>query len=130
MKKIIFKNQSGQSLVLLLVFVMVAISITTVATFVIASNSLSATNYSQGLATKHMAETGAEIALVKILRDPAYTGETLVVDTGTVVISVSGSTVLTINSVATNGSFTKRVEVIAAYSNNVLTPTSWKDIAQ
>lgn len=119
---------SGQSLVLLLVFVMVAISITTVATFIIATNSVSATNFSQGVATKHMAESGIEVAMVKILRDPNYAGETLTVDTGTVVVTVTGIGTLTIDSTATNGDYVKRVEVIATYSNNVLTPTSWKEL--
>ena len=119
---------AGQSLVLLLIFVMIAISITAVATFVLSANSLAATTYSQGVATAHMAETGAEVALVKILRDQTYVGETLVIDEGTVVVTVSGTTNLTITATATNGNFTKTVEVLATYSNNVLTPTSWKEI--
>jgi len=120
--------QKGQTLVLLLVFVMVAIAITAAATFIIATNSLSATDVSQGLATKQMAEAGAEKALVSLLRDPNYRGETFNLDTGTVVASVSGTTTLTIDVAATNGNYTKRVEVKATYSNNVLTPVSWKDL--
>jgi hypothetical protein len=122
------KYQGGQTLVLLLVFVMVTIAITTAATFIIATNSLSTTAVSQGLVTKQMAETGAEKALLQLLRDPNYKGETFSVDSGTVVASVSGTTNLTIISTAVNGDFTKRVEVKATYSNNVLTPGSWKDI--
>jgi type II secretory pathway component PulK len=121
-------NQKGQTLILLLVFVMVAIAITTAAIFIIATNSLSATNVSQGLATKGMAEAGAEKALLALLRDPNYKGETFSLDTGTVTATVSGTTTLTIDVAATNGNYIKRVEVIATYSNNVLTPTSWKDL--
>jgi hypothetical protein len=120
--------QSGQTLVLLLVFVMVAIAITTAATFIIATNSLSATDVSQGLATRELAEAGAEKALISLLRDPNYRGETFVLDTGTVTASVSGTTTLTIVSSAVNGNYIKRVEVKATYSNNVLTPVSWKDL--
>ena len=120
--------QSGQTLVLLLVFVMVTIAITTSAIFIIATNSLSATSVSQGLTTKGMAETGAEKALLQLLRNPNYKGETFSLDTGTVTATVSGTTSLIIDSTAVNGNYTKRVEVRATYSNNVLTPTSWKDL--
>lgn len=121
------RYQRGQSLVLLLVFVMVAIAISTAAIFIIGTNSVSTTNVSQGLATKQMAEAGAEKALLAVLRDPSYRGETFSLDTGSVTATVSGTTTLTIDSTATNGDFIKRVEVIATYSNNVLTLVSWKD---
>jgi type II secretory pathway component PulK len=128
MSKNNFQYQKGQTLVLLLVFVMVTIAITTAAAFVIATNSLSATNVSLGLATKQMAEAGAEKALLALLRDPSYRGETFSLDTGSVTATVSGTTNLTIDVEAKNGDFVKRVEVTATYSNNVLTPVSWKDL--
>ncbi|MCX6704388.1 MAG: hypothetical protein NTZ07_02980 [Candidatus Woesebacteria bacterium] len=124
----IYNLQSGQTLVLLLVFVMITIAITTAATFIIATNSLSTTNVSQGLATRQMAEAGAEKALLQLLRNPNYKGETFSLDTGTVTASVSGTSTLTIDSTATNGNYVKRVEVKVSYSNNVLTPVSWKDL--
>lgn len=123
-----FKYQDGQTLVLLLVFVMMAIAITAAATVIIAVNSASTTNISLGIATKQMAETGAEKAILSVLRDPSYTGETFNLDTGTVFATVSGITILTIDSTAVNGEFTKEVEVIVNYGNNVLTPVSWKEI--
>jgi hypothetical protein len=123
----IYNLQSGQTLVLLLVFVMVTIAITTAATFIVATNSLSVTAVSQGIITKHMAETGAEKALLQLLRNPNYKGETFSLDTGTVMATVSGTTTLTVNVAAINGDYIKRVEVKAAYSNNVLTLISWKD---
>ncbi len=123
-----FKYEKGQTLVLLLVFVMIAIAITTAAAFIISVNSRAVTNESIGSATRAMAESGAEKALLKLIRDPAYKGEIFTLDTGTVTASVSGTTTFTIDSTAVNGEFTKTVEVIATYSNNVITPTSWKDI--
>lgn len=128
MSKKNYKYQEGQTLVLLLVFIMVTIAITTAATFIIATNSLSATAVSQGLATREMAEAGAEKALLGLIRDPNYKGETFSLDSGTVTATVSGTTTLTIDVAATNGDYVKRVEVRATYSNNVLTPVSWKDV--
>lgn len=120
--------QDGQTLVLLLVFVMIAIAITTAATFIIATNSKSATNVTLGLATRQMAEAGVENALLSLVRDPNFKGETFSLDTGEITSSVSGTTTLTVISTATNGDYVKRVEVKATYSNNVLTPVSWKDL--
>ena len=122
------KYQKGQTLVLLLVFTMVAIAITTAATFIIATNSKSATNITLGIATRQMAEAGIEKALIEIIRNPTYKGEIFNLDSGTVTASVSGTTNLTIISTAVNGDYTKKVEVKATYSDNVLTPVSWKDI--
>ncbi len=122
------KYQEGQTLVLLLVFVMMAIAITTAATFIIATNSKSATNVTLGLATRQMAEAGVENALLSLVRDPDFKGETFSLDMGTVTSSVSGTTIMNIISAATNGDYVKRVEVKATYSNNVLTPVSWKDL--
>ena len=122
------KYQKGQTLVLLLVFIMVAIAITTAATFIIATNSKSATNITLGIATRQMAEAGIEKALIEIIRNPTYKGEIFNLDSGTVTASVSGTTNLTIISTAVNGDYTKKVEVKATYSDNVLTPVSWKDI--
>ena len=123
-----YRHERGQTLVLLLVFVMMAIAITTAATFIIATNSTSTSNLSIGVTTKEMAETGVQKALLALLRDPTFKGETFNIDTGTVTSTVSGTTTLTIDSMAVNGDFIKRVEVVATYSNNVLTVGSWKDI--
>jgi Tfp pilus assembly major pilin PilA len=123
-----FKYQKGQTLVVLLVLVMVAIAIAGAATIIIATNSLSATTVFQGIATRQMAEAGAEKALLQLLRNPTYQGETFSLDTGSVTSTVSGTTTLTIDSTAINGVYVKAVELKATYSNNVLTPVSWKDL--
>ena len=120
--------QSGQTLVLLLVFVMIAIAITTAAAFVISTNSLAATNVSQGEVARQMAESGAEKALLGLVRDPNYKGESFSLNGGTVTSTVSGTLNLIIDSTATNSGYTRRVEVTATYSNNVLTPVTWKDL--
>lgn len=119
--------QKGQTLVLLLVFVMVAISVTTAAIFIISSNSRAVTGYTVGAATKLLADSGAEKAMLGIIRDPSYSGETFTEDTTTVTVTVTGTTTKTITSTAVNGDFTRVVEVIASNSDNVVTLVSWKD---
>ncbi|HKC05027.1 MAG TPA: hypothetical protein VKC54_04110 [Patescibacteria group bacterium] len=124
------KNQSGQALVMLLFFVIVGMIVATSATFIVATNSQAATTLGEGIIAKEMADSGIETAMLQILRtNDNYTGETININGGTVVITLSGATVKTIDSVATNGSFVKKVEVTVTYSNNVLgVPTSWKEV--
>lgn len=124
-------RDGGQALIMLLFFVLVGVAITTAATFIIASNSEAVTTLSEGIIAKEMADSGAETAMIGILRNSdTYSGETINnLNGGSVVVTVTGATSKTIDSVATNGNFVKKVEVTVTYSNNVLeTPSSWKEI--
>ena len=121
-------NQSGQTLVVLLFFIMVGITITVAAMIILSANSLAAAKIQQGEIARQEAEAGAENAYVKLLRDPGYTGETLQIGEDSVVISVSGSTTKTIDSTATSEGFVRKVEITASYVNNVLTPISWGEV--
>lgn len=125
-----FKNQKGQALVTLLIFILVAVSIAVAATLIVASNSLAATNLQEGIITKQMADSGVETAYLQILRNPGYVGETITgLNGGNVVVSVAWvGTTGTIVSTATNGTFVKRVESVVTNSQNVLIPISWNDI--
>lgn len=126
-----YKYQKGQTLIALLFFVLIGIIVTTAAAFILVSNSLSASKFSQGEVARQMAETGMENALLQLLRSKNYTGETLQniggVAGDNVTITVTGTTTKTIDSVATSGNFVRKIEVIAN-SDDVLTPTSWKEI--
>lgn len=123
------KNQSGQALIMLLFFVIVGLAVATSATFIVASNSQAVTTLSEGIIAKEMADSGIDAAMLGILRtNDAYTGETIDLNGGSLVVTVTGGATKTITSIATNGSFVKKVEVTVNYSNNVLgVPTSWKE---
>lgn len=123
------KNENGQSLILLLVFIVMAIAITTAATIIVGINSSSATNATIGISTKRLAESGAEKSLLALLRNPSYTGETFSLDGANITTVVTGTSPLTIDSTAVNGSVSKKVEVTATYTNNVLNIVSWKEIS-
>jgi hypothetical protein len=121
-------NQSGQTLVMLLAFMAMAIIMTTAATAVTLVNSQTSSKYSLGQEALRYAESGADNALQRLLRDPSYLGETLSVGTGTATITVSGSGTKTIVSEGVNGSFRRRVQVTATWASNVLTVTSWSEV--
>jgi 7-cyano-7-deazaguanine synthase in queuosine biosynthesis len=130
------RNQSGQSLVMLLFFVMVGIAVATASMAIISGNSLSATDVEQGEITRVMAETGVERAILQIIRnDGAYTGETLTNanipewdDGWKVDVTVTDGENLVIYSVATAGKYQRKVEVTATYVDNELILNTWKEI--
>ncbi len=121
-------KQSGQTLVMLLVFVIISITITSAATVVVIVNSLGSQKMQQSLNAFYAAESGVENALLRLLRDPNYSGETLTVGDGSATITVSGSSTKTINVTGINGNFQRRIEVVCGYVNNVLTVSSWKEV--
>jgi hypothetical protein len=120
--------QRGQALITLLFFMIIAITITSAAVVILLTNSVSAQKLEQGTVSYYTAESGAENALLRLLRDPNYTGETLTIDGTTVVATVTKSgSVYTITSSATFGNFKRTIQVVATYVGNILTATSWKE---
>ncbi len=126
--KIMKNKQKGQVLVTLLFFMVIAIIITSAAVVVIFINNLSGTSLQQGNLSYYVAESGIENALLRLLRDPNYPGETLTIGSGTAVISVTGVNPKIATATGTLGNFVRKIQVTANYTNNILTVTSWKEI--
>lgn len=122
------RKQSGQALVALLAFMATAVTLTTAATMVTVANVQSTSRYGLGQEALELAETGADNALLRLQRDPAYAGETLTLANGTATITVSGSSPKTITVVGKSGNFRRTVQVVAAVSGTVLTVTSWDEV--
>lgn len=120
--------KKGQTLVTLLIFMVIGITITTAAVMMAITNSQNVTKFQEGMIAFQVAESGAENAIIRLLRDPNYTGETLTVGTGTAVITVTGTTTKTITSSGTNGSYLRKVQIVVGYVNNVLTISSWQEV--
>ncbi len=121
------KKNSGQTLVSLMIFMVTAIIIITAAVAVTIINSKTTSKFYQGIVSYDLAETGIENAIIRLLRDPSYTGETLVLTGATIELLVSGSDPYTITSTATNGNFKRTIRATASYNNNALSISSWKE---
>jgi hypothetical protein len=121
-------NYSGQTLVLLLVFVVIAMLITTAVLTMTTINSGATDKVYQGTTALDIAESGAETAMIKIIRDPSYSGETVAIGNGEAVITVTGSNPKIITSKGDLNNFSRRVEVTVDFTNNIATVTSWKEI--
>lgn len=104
----------------------IAIIITTAAITATVTNALGTDKVYQSATTADVAESGAETAVIKLLRNPNYTGETLTVNGGTATINITGVNPKTITSKGVSGNFTRTVVVTVDMSNNVLTVLSWK----
>jgi type II secretory pathway component PulK len=122
-------SQEGQVVLTVVVLMFTMIMITTAATLATITNTKSAYAYEQGNRAYALAETGAENAILRLLRDPTYTGETLTVDDGSAVITVTGTgTTRTVQSRATILNFTRTVQVGISYNSSILTVTSWREV--
>lgn len=123
-----FQNQKGQTLIILLTYMIIAIIVTTSSIALVINSSKGTDKVYQGANSLDIAESGAETAMIKLLRDPNYTGETLTVGNGQAVVTITGSNPKTILSRGTLNNFTRTIQVIVDTSNNTLTATSWKEI--
>lgn len=118
----------GQALINLIFFTVIATTITTAAVIMIYINSISGARLQEGTIAFQIAQSGAETALLRLLRDPSYTGETVSVGSGNAVITVTGTSPYVITSTGTKGNFIKKVEIQATYENNLLSVISRKEI--
>lgn len=125
---IFFHSSHGQALISLLFFVVIAVTISSAAVVIIIINSLSVNKLSEGNNSYYVAESGMEDALLRLLRNPNFTGETLTVGTGKTQVSVTGSNPIILTSQATLGNFASKIQVKANYSNNILTVLSWQEV--
>ena len=125
-KKAIFLfKEAGYAVLTLLVFMTISIAIVTAIVIMVLNNVTALSAVEQGTVSYYSAETGAENALLRLLRDPSYSGETLPIDGGSVVIAVGNGVV---TSTATIDNSVRKIQLNYVYNNNVLTVTSWKEI--
>lgn len=122
------KEQKGQTLVILLIYMVIAVVVTTASIALVINSATGTDKVYQGSNSLDVAESGAETAMIKLLRDPNYSGETLTIENGEAVITVSGTNPKTVISKGTVNNFTRTIQVIVDTSNNTITATSWKEI--
>lgn len=120
--------KKGQAFITLIVFVAISVIVITAIIVIVGSNSMAMTTQAQSVSLREYAENGVENSLVRLLRDTTYTGETMVTDGVTVVVTVTGSaTAKTISSTATLNNFQKKIVVNISYTNNVVSIVNWQD---
>ncbi len=122
------KFQNGSSLVMLLVFAVVATTVAAAAVAVMINVSQGISRLEGRILASQVAESGMENALLRLLRNPSYVGETLPVGTGTATITVTGdSATKTITSIGRINNYLQTVQVIVTYNDTIMTISSWKE---
>ena len=124
-----FKFQKGQALVTLLFFVIISLTITSAAIIIIMVNSISAGKLEEGTVAYYAAESGIENALIRLLRDADYTGETLTIGDVTVTVTATGSAnTKTITSIGQAGKFKRTVQAEMNYNSGYYSFSNWKEL--
>jgi len=123
------KNNSGGFALVILMFLMVlAVTVITAAVSLMILGSSSSTLLISGDSAKSIADSCIENAIIRIIRNPAYSGESLDMNEGSCQISVTGSTNKTVAAEANYGDKKKKVEVNLNLNNNIVSLISWKDV--
>src|SRR3989344_2649639 len=100
--------QKGQIFITMLFFVIIGVTIILAETIVLFTNILSASTAEQGTNAYYVAESGIEEALLRLNRNPGYTGETLTVEQGEAEIQVNGGV---ITATGTYANSIKKIQV-------------------
>ncbi len=127
MKKVYNETRRGQGLVILIVFVAMAMTVISSAVTTNVINSVSTTRSQEGEVALNVAESGIENAMLRLLRDSSYTGETLAIGSDTATITVTGTNPKTIVSTGTVGAYKRTITVTATENAGVLEITSWSE---
>lgn len=133
--------KNGQTMTMLLVFVVIAMTITSSAVAIIVTNNLGSSKFQQGIEAQIIAESAAEDALLRLLRNPNFNlPPPATTPSPTPIIIGNGSASLTITNpgncspnciitaVGTSGDFIRKIQIVATYINNSLTVSSWNEI--
>jgi len=126
-------NNQGHALISLIFFAVISITISSAAIIIMATNSSSTSQLEQGTRAYSIAESGAENAILRLLRNPLYTGEELdetelgIVDASATIV-VTGSDIKTITATGEINNFRRTVEVILEYVGGELIISSWKEV--
>lgn len=121
-------TNDGMALVVVLIIGVVGLIVLTLGLSVASVIAQSNLEFSEGMRAQHVAESGAENALLRVLRDPNYNGETLTVDGGTATITVEWSEPRVITVTGEVGTATRTIEIQTVDVDGVTTITSWKEV--
>lgn len=129
MKHFIQHSQQGMVMIALMIFMVVGISITVAAVGLVIDATVASSSQISGESALAIAESGAENAILRILRAPTYSGEVLPVGNGTATITVTGAAPMVIRSVSQIGIYSRAVEVRAQRVSGRLTIVSWQEVS-
>lgn len=121
-------QERGQAVITVLFVVVVGMLVTTGAIFSLVNAFEASSQQELGALAYQAAESGIEHSMLRLMRDPLYTGETLTVDTNrTAVVTVTSNPNMTIQSVGSAGIVSRKIVATVHYNNLTLVLDSWKE---
>lgn len=119
-------KQPGNILVVVLVLMVVGITIVSMSLALVITTSQSMGGAMESDRMRAAVEGGIENAILKLLRNPSYAGESMVIDGVAVVVTVTQGAQTTIIATATSGEYKQRYRVLLERISGVLTVVSWQ----
>lgn len=120
-------NESGQSLIALLFFMVIGITVISAAAFIVITDIYSSSNSERGIAAYYAAESGVENGILYILSHPTYSGSLTIPDATVIIAYDSVNKISTISSTGINGNSVRKIQAQAAYSNDAFSVFEWKE---
>ena len=112
----------------LLVFMAIALTITSASLYVLLNSFDSGIKRSDGILAFDIAESGAENGLLRLVRNPNYTSETITVGEGNATILVTPGNPIVITSTGKVRNTMRKVQLQIVYNIGILNVISWKEI--
>lgn len=122
------KKQKGQALIMVILIGIIAlIAVVSAATLVI-SELKKNTAVSFGVSQYQITYGALENALMRLLRDPNYTGETVMLGSSTCVVTVSGSLAKTVEVRCSDGTYSRKIGATVTFTNGVMAVSGISEI--
>lgn len=122
------KNTEGIALISLLFFVLIAMIYISAAVVIMAVNSQATTTTQEGLAASRIAEGALEDTLLRLLRDPDYSGGTFNLDGGNVTVSIVGDGLKDVTvSVIRDERYYRKFIAQVQFMETEMTILSWRE---
>lgn len=111
------KKQKGQAIIPLLIVVVIALGLGTIGIELAISNILADRYHFNAIVGYYATESALEESFLRWLRNPSYTGESLVVDDLECVTEVSGSSPWTFEASCTSDHFVRHLSATVDWVN-------------
>ncbi len=123
--------RSGQTLITLLIFIIVSVTVAATSVSIIITNAQKTTASASSMEAYYAAEAGIENASISLLRNPQYGGETITLSpSASVETTVTFNGQYTVVAKGTAHGFTRTIEAVFDYTDTILTVITWRELYQ
>lgn len=124
--------RSGQTLITLLIFIIVSVTVAATSVSIIITNAQKTTASASSMEAYYAAEAGIENASIELLRNPAYLGGTITLSPSSLVETsvIFENNQYTVKAKGTAHGYTRTIEAIFDYTDTILSVVSWREVYQ